>query len=70
MIKISVTAIIISRREKPSGPLTLLASGSSMRGPIGAFSTATPHRAHTSRQKASRRMMRPPPMYAPGDGEP
>jgi hypothetical protein len=50
--------------------LTLLASGSSMRGPIGAFSTATPHRAHTSRQKASRRMMRPPPMYAPGDGEP
>ena len=63
MIKISVTTIIVSRREKASGQLTLLVSGSSMRGRIGAISTATPHRAHTSRQKASRRMRDPPDSY-------
>ena len=59
-IRITVTTIIISRSEKPSGRLVLFPLGRCVRRPIDAISTATPDGAHTSRRRASRRMRHPP----------
>jgi len=60
-IKISVTTIIISRSEKPSGPPGAIWAGPACRiTHCCDFHSAPTDRAHTSRQKPSRRMRHPP----------